>query len=362
MGGATKPPLPDSRPGGAGIEDSGLLLRELRSLVPFPLIDDGGWCRLLARANGLPATGLCLEFRLGEPAANADLFVVLTPGSAAERAYIRRGQEAQPDSFQWRLARHLAETGGAAGPLATILEYDVTYLPSGLMPYPAVFRGLWRRAAREKGFRDPRSAGHLAFALAEAVGRTADEEEVAVLRSLVAALPPRGRPIWIGAMPAREPRMLRAQVLGIGAAGLVDSLKQVGWPGSTDSILAVLDVIKGHSVGIGILLDLAAGGLLPRLGLEVYPPTEGQSGELDAGGAATSSSFWRALLTSLEEAGWSLPEKSRGLLAFRGREHVIGDGIFEVRKEINHVKISIEEGEAPAAKAYGRMLFRPVGP
>ena len=335
-------------------------MRGLRSLVPQLLIDEPGWRRLLDRADGLPASGLCFEFRLGESAADADLFIFLAPGSAAERAHIRRGRDGQPDSVQARLARHLAETGSETCPLATILEYDVANVPAGLTSPPAVFRGLWWRAAREEGFRDPQSLGRLAGSLASAVGRTEDEEEVAALRSLVAGLPPPGRLIWIGAMPAREPRMLRALIQDFGPDDLADSLKQIGWPGSADSVLAVLDVTKDLFTGLGVQLDISAGGLLPRLGLEVYPPTERQSREFGAGATATSGHFWRALLTSLEEVGWSLPLKSRGLLAFPGKEYVFSDGIFEVRKEINHVKISVEEGQPHTAKAYGRMLFRPV--
>ena len=236
---------------------------------------------------------------------------------------------------------------------------DVT---EGLTPPPAVFRGLWRRADREKGFSDSGSAGQLAAAISAVVGRTADDGEVAVLRSMAASLPPRGRLTWLGAMPAREPRTLRALVQGFGADGLADNLRQIGWPGSADAVLPVLQVMGNQRAGLGVQLDITGGGLLPRVGIEVSPPVEGQSGETASGAAATGGLFWPGLLASLEEAGWALPSKSRGLLQFPGREYVIGDGIFEVRKEINHVKISIEEGPAYQAKAYGRMLCRPVEP
>ncbi len=201
-------------------------------------------------------------------------------------------------------------------------------------------------------------AGRLA-ALTAAVGRTADEAEVAAVQSMVAALPPPGRLAWIGAMPGRAPRMVRMRIQGLGADRVADSLRQVGWPGSTGAVLAVLDIMTDRFAGLGVQLDVSAQGLLPRLGLEFFLPTKRQSLGFGAGAATASGDLWRPLLTWLEDAGWSVPRKSRGLLAFPGREYAFGDGIFEVRKEINHVKIAIEEGRACTAKAYGRMLFRP---
>ena len=357
-----RPLRPDSRFGGSGIEDCGALLRGLRSLVPRPLIDEGGWCRLVTRADGLPASGLCFEFRLGEPEANADFFVVLVPGSAAERAHIRRGRDAQPDSFEAALAHHLVETGSMVCPLATILEYDVAGAPTRLMPSPAVFQGLWQRPSREQGLRDPRIVGRLVTGLVTAVGRTPDMEEVASVQSMVTSLPPSGRLVWVGAMPGREPRMVRLQIQGIAADCLEDNLRQVGWPGSTGAVLDVLDVMKNRFAGIGVQMDLSARGLLPRLGLEFFLPSERQSRGFVTRVARAGGHLLGPLLASLEDASWSVPRKSRGLLEFSGREFVLGDGMFEVRKEVNHVKISIEEGRACTAKAYGRMLFRPLDP
>ncbi len=47
------------------------------------------------------------------------------------------------------------------------------------------------------------------------------------------------------------------------------------------------------------------------------------------------------------------------ILAFLGQEYIFDNGIFLVHKNINHVKISIEAGQACTAKAYVGMVFLP---
>ena len=332
-----------------GIEDCGAFLRGLRPLVPRLLVDERGWRRLLARAGGLAASFLGFEFRLGGVERDADLVLALIPGSEAESAHVRRGRNAQPDSVEAGIARLLRRSGEMPAPLVTMLEYDVADVPAASFPPPAVFQGLWRRADRERGIRDPLTAGRIAGALAAAVGRTVDEGEVAAVRSLVGALPPPGRLAHVGAMPGREPRMVRVMVAGLDADGVAGSLRRLGWPGPMPAVAAVLDLVKDLPLCFGMQLEVTAQGVLPRVGVEVFLPPERRA----AGGAS-----WRPVLTALERAGCSLRGKSRGLLAFPGRERVLDDGIFEVRMDVNHVKISVEEGRPLLAKAYGRVRTR----
>lgn len=335
------------------IEDCGALLSGLRPLIPPLLVDGPGWRRLLARAGGLPASFLGFEFRLGSPEPEADLALALVPGSAAECAHIRRGRNARPDSAEAGIARLLVRAGELPAPLVTLLEYDVTGVIADPFPPPAVFQGLWRRADRERGIRDPLTAGRIAGELAVAVGRTGDEKEVAAVHSLVTELPPPGRLAQVGAMPGREPRMVRIMVAGLDAAGTTGSLRQVGWPGPMRAVEAALDMVKDLPVRFGMQLEVNAQGLLPRLGLEIFLPPERPRG---VGTGAARGASWRSLLTTLEQAGCALPRKSRGLLAFPGFEHVLDDGIFAVRTDINHVKISIQEDRPFTAKSYGRVL------
>lgn len=330
-----------------------MFLRGLRPLVPRLLVDERGWRRLLARAGDRAASFLGFEFRLGGAERDADLVLALIPGSDAESAHVRRGRKAPPDSVEAGIARLLGRSGEMPAPLVTMLEYDVAGVPAGPLRPPAVFQGLWRRAERERGIRDPLTAGRIAGALAAAVGRTADEREVAAVRSLAGALPPPGRLAHVGAMPGREPRMVRVMVAGLDAGGVTGSLRRLGWPGPMPAVAAVLDLVKDLPLRFGMQLEVTAHGLLPRVGVEIFLPPERGAER----GAARGAS-WRPVLTALEQAGCSLPGKSRGLLAFPGRERVLDDGIFEVRMDINHVKISIEEGRPRPAKAYGRVLIR----
>ena len=306
------------------------------------------------RAAGLPASFLGFEFRLGSPEPEADLALALVPGSASERAHIRRGRNAPPDSAEAGIARLLVRSGEMPAPLVTLLEYDVTGVPAGPFPPPAVFQGLWRRADRKRGIRDPLTAGRIAGELTVAVGRNVDEKEVAAVHSLVAELSPPARLAQVGAMPGREPRMVRIMIAGLDAAGMTGSLRKVGWPGPMRAVEAALDIVKDLPVRFGMQLEVNAQGLLPRLGLEIFVPPERPRG-VETGAARGAS--WRSLLTVLEQAGCALPRKSRGLLAFPGFDHVLDDGIFAVRTDINHVKISIEEDRPFTAKSYGRVLI-----
>ena len=140
--------------------------------------------------------------------------------------------------------------------------------------------------------------------------------------------------------------MVRIMVAGLDAAGVTGSLRQVGWPGPMSAVAAALDLVKELPVRFGMQLEVSAQGLLPRLGLEIYLLPE-----------RTRGASWRSVLTVLEQAGCSLPRKSRGLLALPGYEQVLDDAIFAVRMDINHVKISLEEDRPFTAKSYGRVLI-----
>ena len=356
----------DSESQTTGMQNCGAVLRTLRSLVPNGLVGDLEWERLVVRTEGLPASVLGLEFRLDDREPNADLLLGLVPGSRAEEAHIRRGRDARPGSPEAVLANYFARVRGAEFPEAelitrTILEYDVGRVASdGRWPPPAVFQGLKDRSSPDSGIRDPEVAGRIASAIRCAVGRADDAQEIAGIREVVAALPPDGRLAWLGVMPGRNPRMIRALIHGLDADGLVDSLQRIGWQGQTETVSGVLNVIDDQFARLAIQLEVSAQGVLPRLGIEVYVlPKQSSDGFADWSTAANPE-LWRPALSRLEDAGWCLPLKMKSLLTFPGREYVIDDGIFLVHKGINHVKISIETGQPCTAKAYVGMFFLPV--
>ena len=89
---------PAETAGGAFARSSGAfapILAGCRSLAPPELLDSGGWERLLSRAERLPRSvaDACFgfEFHLAEPAAQADLCVVVLPGSDLSRYHIAEG-------------------------------------------------------------------------------------------------------------------------------------------------------------------------------------------------------------------------------------------------------------------------------
>lgn len=155
--------------------------------------------------------------------------------------------------------------------------------------------------------------------------------------------------------------MIRVLFQGFEAGTLIHDLHKMGWPGPTETVTKVLEIIDGRFEHLTVQLEVSAQGILPRLGIEMYAvPKPHASSSFANWAAAPNSALWRPLLSRLEDAGLCLSSKAHALLAFPGREYVFEDGIFEMHKGINHLKISIDENRACTAKAYAGMLFRPA--
>ena len=107
---------------------------------------------MLSRAERLPRSvaDACFgfEFHLAEPAADADLFVVVPPGSDLSRHYVAEGARAEPGSPPAARAAAAALAAGlreqAADPesylaravTGVMLEYDLVGLAPGRPPPP----------------------------------------------------------------------------------------------------------------------------------------------------------------------------------------------------------------------------------
>lgn len=348
--------------------DCGAALRDLPSLVPTSLVSRTEMEHLAQRVDGLSTSILGFEFRLGESAPSADLLLGIIPGSMAEQTHLRRGQNAPEGSYEAAFINHITRVRNGSFPESalitmTILEYDVAAAygkPASSCP-PAVFHGILTQSHQETGTRDAYAAGRLAAAIAASVRQPEDVQEIDAMRRMIAALPPTGRLTWIGAMPGREPRMIRALFQGFEAGTLIHDLCRMGWPGSTETVTKILDIIDGYFKHLTVQLEVSAQGILPRLGIEMYVLPKPQASSSFANwAAAPNSALWRPLLSRLEDTGLCLSSKARALLAFPGREYVFEDGIFEMHKGINHLKISIEENRVCTAKAYAGTLFRPT--
>ena len=338
----------------AEVETFRHILVRLRDLIPRSLLDGPAWDRLLDRTGDLPinaARFFGLEFRLGDPVPAADFIVRVPPRSPLADHYIRRGEAAEPSSAAASLGRYLTELRvGRSGRLFDLaLEYDIAEVPQGHHPPPGVFLKL-PPAAKAQGVVQPDT---VTAALAAAVGWAGDAGERRVVERVFNALPPGGRVGFLGALPSRQVRAIRVMVEDIEESNVPAFLQQLGWPGPANAAVALFsdlrDVVSLHDFQIAI--DVTAQGVLPHIGLEMKCPF------IDPGGRGawtkTTRRDWLPFVTRLEEQGWALPEKAHGLLSYFGKE-IFMDGMGELYlayRGINHIKLSIRDGDV-SAKAY----------
>ncbi len=352
-------------PGGAAV-GGGVVAELLRPLIPRALLDGAGWDRLLAVVAELPDAGLgrplgC-EFRLGEETPAADLFVVVRPGSPPARHYVRKGEAAPPGSAAAALGRFLARLAPTDSALradvaGTMLEYDLVAPPAGAEASdsaPGVFFKL--PPASAAALRDHPQRPPIA-ALMSAVGWTgAGELQRAAARAL-AALPP---PAWVahvGALPSRTPRAVRLVIQELGRGALAGVLERWGRREAIGPAAEVLSHCEDLLPRFRLAVDVAAAGVLPRLGFELYRAGS-WSDALDSW-LSTGRVDWAPVTELLARRGWCLPAKAQALPEWCALDKMFDPrGVFVVYKGINHVKLTLTDAGV-AAKAYaGMTAFR----
>ena len=350
----------------AASDDFGAILTELRAFIPRALIDGPGWERLLDRVGELPDAEVpfrCgFEFRLDETAPATDFIVALWPSGALTERYIRQGEAATPGSSAAALARYLVRHGQSESSLTsgTMLEYDVATIQPGQRPAPSVFLRLPYTRRPDGVIQYSRMSRELIATLAQAVGWTEDTGEQDEVERVFRALPAGGKVAHVGAFPDRAPRAIRMIIGGIEAADLPALLEQLGWRGSIRTVTAVLTDLRDRLPNFRLSLDVAAQGLSPRLGLEMYLEGD-RDREFDAW-LTTGRHDWRPVVERLAAQGWCLPEKAQGLLAWCALDKIYDrEGVFLVHKGINHVKLTIEDSGVHA-KAYAGLGFAPLQP
>lgn len=340
-------------------------LPEIRTLVPPALIDAPGWNRLLRRVGDLPgepdASRCGFEFRLGEARAAADFFVVMAPGQALAEHYVRQAEAAPPGSPLAALGRYLVQLGDpATAPrwvAGTMLEYDVAAAEAGHSA-PGVF--LRVRRTRACGRAQRWSPRELAATVARAAGWEQDRGEQEAVERVCAALPAGGDVAHVGALPGRSPRAVRLVLHGVGHAQVTRLLERLAWAGSLRTVQAVLAGLRELLPRFWLSVDVSAGGVSPRLGLELYHAGQGDR-ELD-GWWTTGRGEWRPVVERLVERGWCLPAKARGLLAWCALDRIYDRrAVYLVYKGINHVKLTLEHDGAVRAKAYAGAALSRLG-
>ena len=349
----------------------GTLLEEIRAFIPRALIGDSEWDRLLGRVGGLPEEGVAsscgFEFRLDVASPAADFFVVIRPGEPLAHYYIGRETADGADAPAAALARHLVRMDPDAGPSrgdsvagwndGMTLEYDVAEVVGN--PAPGVFLRL--RLARSPERKDPHHCHPRTAAdgIAAAVGWEPDEEERRAVERAFGALPAGSEVAHIGGLPGRGPRAVRLLVQRIERTEVPDFLERVQWPGAAGGVVMVLNDFGDIYRRFRLSVDLSARGTAPRLGVEMFV---GEDWDREDDWLKTDIGQWRPMVERLEARGWCLPEKARGLLAWRGGRQLYGTrGVYLLYMGINHVKLLIEHG-AIRAKAYTGLHCAPVRP
>ena len=340
----------------------GEFLAELRILFPPALVDGPGWERLLALAHRLPIHvadyRFGFEFDLCDPDPSADFCVVPAPGAPLAEFYVREGKLAPTGSPAAALGAFLAEQASdpqallAVGEGGVILEYDLVGTSPDQPPRaPGIFivtSDVQDETHRAKLFGDPE---RLAAALWAVAGRPPDADVQREILRVYQALPSTAPVSQAGILPGRGQRAVRL-ILGAGTGeSAVEMLERLGWPGSQADAAAVCESMADVTRDVvSLSVDVTAEGISPRLGLEFHRPAPWY--ELDRAG-------WGSLIDRLEERGWCLPEKARGLKAWSRMEQVFDtSGVYRVLQSINHVKVVVDRGRT-AGKAYaGTMVLQ----
>lgn len=335
----------------------------LRPFLPPALLQGAAWERLCGCVQGLPtdAVQYCgFEFRLGVDEPAADLFIAAFPDEPSGRHFMQLGESEPATSPAGALARHLQALAAADSELGEVveitgLEYDIAEVPPGERPPPGVFFKLCH-ALRH----DPALTQRALKALASAVGWDdgADVRE-AVDRAL-AALPPTCGVSFIGALPGRSLRAVRLIVGGVNHSDVAATLTRLGWRGSAEAAAALLEELRPVLPTFRLALDVAAVGLGPQIGFELF--AKSRSDQLDSW-LTTARTDWRPVMTALVERGWCLPAKAAGLLDWCSLERLYDEqGMVVLQKGVNHVKVTLVGGAAgdgmsvASVKGYGGVL------
>ena len=331
-------------------------------MFPPALLSGGGWERLRALAGWLPLGVIDrqfgFEFALGREAAEADFCVVPERGSTLAAHYIREGEAAPPGSAAAALGACLARRAGDPTSFLSrkeggvVLEYDVPDVPPEEPAAPGIFfvPGAATEGAARKLHDDPADT---VAGLWAAAGWRADAAELRQVERVHQALSGVGYVAQAGVLPGRRPRAVRLVVHRVDTAELPNLLERLRWPGSPDAAMSVVDETSDLTrPGVVLSLDVAAGGISPRLGLELFLPVDR---------FRIDRAAWRPMIDRLADKSWCVPAKAEGLRVWPRAERLIGPGgVYRIYQTINHVKVVVAHGRI-VAKAYAATVVRPPG-
>lgn len=238
---------------------------------------------------------------------------------------VRLGEEARYVDYIMNI-----DTDGIPGIPSLWYEIDYAEFAGGGHIEPCLFANTDTR----------KNAGELAKYWDEILPPFLGEKRAKTLRApldrLVAALPKRAHIKQIGTMSARgEMDIMRLVIMFPAWEMVTEGLASIGWRGDGAALDAVMQPWK-ESKGIAVDLDLGVDGVLPKIGIEVFPR-------------------WRhpilvdKFLARLENAGLCLPSKGEAL---RRWIRIRPDGDPFIQTTIVYFKLNYREGQITEAKAY----------
>lgn len=329
----------------------------MRGCLPQSLVSSAEQDRLASLAAELPPFPRCgFEVRLGQ-SRRVDLQQWLTTAED-EPARLR-------EHLQWVGFHGISDTGldeflARWGDPSDPLNRDVTELwleldrvdQEATVASAAIslFIGLDQFAQADTRFATSSRAIDLLIGSARAESRSAVERcfDACPAKSLVS---------HIGLMVGRPTPFVRINVKRLEVVDLEPYLRDVGWPGSLDEAVKTMTWLAAYADRIAVCLDVGK-AVLPQLGFEC-----------SFDGQPASNPMWEALLGDLSRRGWCTIEKRDALLSWTGATvpnertpwpaHLIGaellrghDDFSVFERVLGHVKVTIQGGHEPEAKAY----------
>jgi hypothetical protein len=291
---------------------------------------------IAARTRSVPLDvqrELGFEVPLAEGPGQVDLSLRLAPPNVLRRLDGFGGDDRELTEF----LRLLATEDELVATTANWVEYDIG---------PG-------EAARPSLFARPANASS-AVPLAHALGAPASNAPS--LQRLVDALGPDERVSYVAVMRRRE-HELRLLLVSRRAdpAGALEALAECGWRGDPRGVEEVFarygSLAARWALGVGFSSD---GAFVERAGIELHLGSAEQAEQmvkrLEADGVAAAGS-WARLKSwdgrRIDLGGESAPEAFRAVAALTG-----GRAVMAVRRRVHHVKVTVDPGAAPTAKAY----------
>ncbi|MYE84087.1 MAG: hypothetical protein F4X36_20025 [Gammaproteobacteria bacterium] len=348
----------------------GELLGHLRSGISPVLIGEPQWARILERAGTLPITmgaqPFGFELPLHERRPEADFGVSLSSGNRSGAFFEARARNDATDETARAVSRLFREMEAEHSPLREIvgrklmLEYDIGSVGGSAGDTDAM-PGMFLRPNERtilSGGGHRQDVGIVVDALISCVGweRIAAEREN--VERVYLAQPEDTRLDSFGVFPSRA-RTVRLAVMGFqGRRAIRSFLEEIGWPGETDAVAAVVSRFEERAsiVRSGANVDVREDGVGPTLGLTLIVR---QRYTGDSRYWLDGLTDWDPFLAALGHEELVVPEKLTALAGWASKPSTLfgKTGRFVMLRGIHHIKLVISGSRLEKAKAYVYMVL-----